>query len=187
MSRFRCCLLVLGSALWGAAAVVSEARPRAASAADGALTAIVGATVVHPELDGAAASSADRTVIIAGNRIKAVGPAATTKVPRGARVIDGHGKWVIPGLIDSHVPFFQPGNLYTRPDAADFGACRPYASEVQRNQARLPQTFRVWLASGVTSVADVGGPFWNFQGRDAARNSAAAPRVAVTGPPISMA
>jgi len=46
---------------------------------------------------------------------------------------------------------------------------------VQRNQARLPQTFRVWLASGVTSVADVGGPFWNFQVRDAARNSAAAP------------
>ncbi len=186
MSRFHCCLLVLASALWGAAAVVSEAGPRAASAADGALTAIVGATVVHPELDGAAASSADSTVIIAGNRIKAVGPAATTKVPRGARVIDGHGKWVIPGLIDSHVHFFQSGNLYTRPDAADFGAWRPYASEVQRNQARLPQTFRVWLASGVTSVADVGGPFWNFQVRDAARNSAAAPRVAVTGPLISM-
>src|SRR5207302_6366434 len=93
MSRFRCCLLVLASALWGAAAIVSEAGPRAASAADGALTAIVGATVVHPELDGAAASSADSTVLIAGNRIKAVGPAATTKVPRGARVIDGHGKW----------------------------------------------------------------------------------------------
>ena len=186
MSRFRCCLIVLAAALWGAAAAVSEAAPRAASPADGALTAIVGATVVHPELDGAAASSSDSTVIIAGNRIKAVGPAATTKVPRGARVIDGHGKWVIPGLIDSHVHFFQSGNLFTRPDAADFGAWRPYASEVQRNQARLPQTFRVWLASGVTSVADVGGPFWNFQVRDAARNSAAAPRVAVTGPLISM-
>ncbi|HXO15615.1 MAG TPA: amidohydrolase family protein [Steroidobacteraceae bacterium] len=186
MSRFRCCLIVLAAALWGAAAAVSEAGPRAAGPADGALTAIVGATVVHPELDGAAASSSDSTVIIAGNRIKAVGPAATTKVPRGARVIDGHGKWVIPGLIDSHVHFFQSGNLYTRPDAADFGAWRPYASEVQRNQNRLPQTFRVWLASGVTSVADVGGPFWNFQVRDAARNSAAAPRVAVTGPLISM-
>src|SRR2546430_7329187 len=186
MSRFRCCQTVLAAALWGAAATVSEAEPRAASPAGGTLTAIVGATVVRPELDGAAASSADSTVLIAGNRSKAVGPAATTKVPRGARVIDGHGKWVIPGLIDSHVHFFQSGNLYTRPDAADFGAWRPYAAEVQRNQARLPQTFRVWLASGVTSVADVGGPFWNFQVRDAARNSAAAPRVAVTGPLISM-
>ena len=186
MSRFRCCQTVLAAALWGAVAAVSEAEPRAASPVDGTLTAIVGATVVHPELEGAAASSADRTVIIAGKRIKAVGPATTTKVPRGARVIDGHGKWVIPGLIDSHVHFFQSGNLYTRPDAADFRAWRAYASEVQRNQARLPQTFRVWLASGVTSVADVGGPFWNFQVRDAARNSAAAPRVAVTGPLISM-
>jgi len=180
------CLMVLAAALWGTAAAVSEAEPRAASPADGTLTAIVGATVVHPELEGAAASSSDSTVIMAGKRIKAVGPAITTKVPRGARVIDGHGKWVIPGLIDSHVHFFQSGNLYTRPDAADFGAWRPYAAEVQRNQARLPQTFRVWLASGVTSVADVGGPFWNFQVRDAARNSAAAPRVAVTGPLISM-
>src|ERR1700704_5976871 len=186
MSRFRCCLLVLASALWGAAAAVSEAGPRAAGPADGALTAIVGATVVHPELDGAAASSPDSTVIIAGSRIKAVGPAATTKVPRRARVIDGHGKWVIPGLIDSHVHFFQSGNLYTRPDAADFGAWRPYASEVQRNQARLPQTFRVWLASGVTSVVDIGGPFWNFEMRDAALKSLAAPRVAVAGPLISM-
>ena len=40
--------------------------------------------------------------------------------------------------------------------------------------------------SGVTSVADVGGPFWNFEVRDAARASAAAPRVATTGPLISM-
>src|SRR5882757_8302820 len=186
MSRFRCCLLVLASALWGAAAVVSEAGPRAASAADGALTAIVGATVVHPELDGAAASSADRTVIIAGNRIKAVGPAATTKVPRGATRIDGTGKWVVPGLIDSHVHFFQSGNLYTRPDAADFNAWMPYAKEVERNKARLPATFKVWLASGVTSVVDIGGPFWNFEMRDAALNSPAAPRVAVAGPLISM-
>src|SRR2546430_4169868 len=186
MSRFRGCRMMLAAALWGAAAAVSVAEPRAASPADGTLTAIVGATVVHPELEGAAASSSDSTVIIAGNRIRAVGPAATTSVPRGTRVIDGHGRWVIPGLIDSHVHFFQSGNLYTRPDAADFRAWRAYASEVQRNQARLPQTFRVWLASGVTSVADVGGPFWNFQVRDAARNSAAAPRVAVTGPLISM-
>src|SRR5256886_8294237 len=119
MSRFRGCVMVLAAALGGAAAAVSVAEPRAASPADGTLAAIVGATVVHPELEGAAASSSDSTVIIAGNRIRAVGPAATTSVPRGTRVIDGHGRWVIPGLIDSHVHFFQSGNLYTRPDAAD--------------------------------------------------------------------
>jgi len=150
------------------------------------IVAIVGATVVHPELDGGSAVSPNYTVIIAGDRIQAVGPAAKTRVPRGARAIEAHGKWVIPGLIDSHVHFFQSGNLFTRPDAADFGHFVSYASEVRRNQARLPQTFRVWLASGVTSVADVGGPFWNFEVRDAARASPAAPRVATTGPLVSM-
>src|SRR2546430_15730867 len=120
MSRFRCCQTVLAAALWGAAATVSEAEPRAASPAGGTLTAIVGATVVHPELEGAAASSSDSTVIIAGKRIKAVGPATTTKVPRGARVIDGHGKRGIPALIDSHVDVVHLRYLYTSSYAADF-------------------------------------------------------------------
>jgi imidazolonepropionase-like amidohydrolase len=43
----------------------------------------------------------------------------------------------------------------------------------------------VWLASGVTAVADGGGPFWNFDVRDAAAASAAAPRVKVAGPLVS--
>ena len=148
--------------------------------------AIVGATVIHPELVGAATSAPDTTVIISGKHITAVGPTASTAVPRGARVIDGHGKWVIPGLIDSHVHFFQSGNLYTRPDVVDLNAFVPYAQEVKRNTTRLPLTFRVWLASGVTAVADVGGPFWNFKMRAAARASDTAPRVAATGPLISM-
>ena len=68
--------------------------------------AIVGATVVHPSRDGAAAAERDATVVVEGARIASVGPARTTAVPPGARVIDGRGKWVIPGLIDAHVHFF---------------------------------------------------------------------------------
>jgi imidazolonepropionase-like amidohydrolase len=128
----------------------------------------------------------DATVVIRGERIVAVGPRASTKVPDGATRIDGHGRWLIPGMIDGHVHFFQSGNLYTRPDVADFNAVVPYAQEVARNKARLLATFKVWLASGVTSVIDVGGPFWNFEVRDAANKSDAAPRVATTGPLISM-
>ena len=128
----------------------------------------------------------DATVLIRGDRIVAVGTSASTKVPAGATRIDGKGRWVIPGMIDGHVHFFQSGNLYTRPDVADFNAVVPYAQEVARNKARLPATFKVWLASGVTSVIDVGGPFWNFEVRDAANKSDAAPRVATTGPLISM-
>ena len=156
------------------------------AAAGPPVTAIVGANVVRPDRDAAAALAQDQTIIISGSHIQAIGPASTTPIPKGAKRIDAKGKWVIPGLIDSHVHFFQSGNLYTRPDAADFNAYLPYEKEVARNKARLPTTFKVWLASGVTSVVDIGGPFWNFDVRDAAATSPAAPRVAIAGPLISM-
>src|SRR6185369_397832 len=38
----------------------------------------------------------------------------------------------------------------------------------------------------VTSVVDIGGPFWNFEVREAAQQTQAAPRVASAGPLISM-
>jgi len=150
------------------------------------LLAIVGASVVHPERDSGPAVDADQTVIIAGDRIVAVGPVKSTRVPRGAARIEGKGKWIVPGLVDAHVHFFQSGNLYTRPDGADFNAYMPYAKENERNRARLPVTFKLWLASGVTSVVDIGGPFWNFEVREMARKSDAAPRVVVAGPLVSM-
>jgi imidazolonepropionase-like amidohydrolase len=148
--------------------------------------AIVGATLVHPEREGDAAVTPDATIVVEGTHIVAAGPSRSTRVPAGARVIDARGKWIVPGLVDAHVHFFQSGNLYTRPDVADFNASMPYAKEVARNRARLPATFKVWLASGVTSVVDIGGPFWNFEVREAAAKSAAAPRVHVAGPLISM-
>jgi imidazolonepropionase-like amidohydrolase len=145
-------------------------------------TAIVGATVVHPS----GASLRDATVVIEGDRIRTVGPSKTTKVPAGATVVAARGKWIIPGLIDAHVHFFQSANPYTRPDTLNLTKHLPYADEVARNKARLPATFKVWLASGVTGVCDVGGPMWNFAVRDAAASAEAAPRVAVAGPLISM-
>ena len=168
---------LLGGALALIAAVGSAADP---------VVAITGATIIHPERDGAAAIARNSTLILRGNRIARIGPANSTPVPRGATRIDAKGKWVVPGLVDGHVHFFQSGNLYTRPDVADFNADVPYLDEVKRNEARLPATFKVWLASGVTSVIDIGGPYWNFEMRDAARQSAAAPRVAVAGPLVSM-
>jgi imidazolonepropionase-like amidohydrolase len=149
------------------------------------ITAIVGGTLIHPEQAGAPAEK-DVTVIISGDRIQRVGPSKSTPPPKGATVISAKGKWILPGLVDSHVHFFQSGNPFTRPDAFDATKIVPYEKEVARNQARLPATFKVWLASGVTSVADVGGPFWNFEARDAAKKSPAAPRVAIAGPLTSM-
>jgi imidazolonepropionase-like amidohydrolase len=150
------------------------------------VTVITGATVIHPSKQGPEAVERGATIVISGDRIQLAGAGITLELPQGAKVIDGRGKWVIPGLVDSHVHFFQSGNLYTRPDAADFNAVVPYADEVARNKARLDATFKVWLASGVTGVVDIGGPFWNFDMRDRAVASPAAPRVAVAGPLLSM-
>ncbi|HVD76986.1 MAG TPA: amidohydrolase family protein, partial [Vicinamibacteria bacterium] len=99
--------------------------------------------------------------------------------------VDGRGKWVAPGLIDAHVHFFQSGGAYTRPDVVDLRKVRPYEREIALLKAALPRTFARYLLCGVTSVVDVGGPFWNFDVREAAGRTALAPRVAVAGPLVS--
>src|SRR2546428_1578752 len=151
-------------------------------AAETSITAIVGATVIHPDRDLPSAVAPNITVIIAGRRIESIGPAGSTAVSAGAALIDGQGKWVVPGLIDSHVHFFRSGNLYTRPDVAAFNAWMPYAKEVERNKGRLAATFRVWLASGVTSVVDIGGAGLGFGMRGAAAEGHPAPPPAPPGP-----
>jgi imidazolonepropionase-like amidohydrolase len=69
----------------------------AAAPAAGETTAIVGATV----LTVSKAGNLDKaTVLIRDGKIAAVG--ADVKVPAGARVIDGAGRFVMPGIIDAH-------------------------------------------------------------------------------------
>ncbi len=45
----------------------------------------------------------DQTVVIAGERIAVVGPSTEVTVPAGATVVDGAGRFAIPGLWDMHV------------------------------------------------------------------------------------
>ena len=59
--------------------------------------AIVGGLVVDPATEAAPAPA---TVIIADGRVAAVG--ADARIPRGARIIDAHGKYLVPGLWDMH-------------------------------------------------------------------------------------
>jgi Tol biopolymer transport system component/imidazolonepropionase-like amidohydrolase len=48
-------------------------------------------------------------VVVSGNRIAAVGPSGRVSVPAGAHVLDGAGKTVIPGLIDTHAHLHGSG------------------------------------------------------------------------------
>ncbi len=47
------------------------------------------------------------TLVGSGNRITVVGPAASVRIPDGARVIEAAGKTVLPGLWDMHAHIFE--------------------------------------------------------------------------------
>jgi hypothetical protein len=51
----------------------------------------------------------DVTVVVRGNRIAAIGRADSLATPSDARVVDGRGKFLIPGLWDMHVHAAWPG------------------------------------------------------------------------------
>jgi imidazolonepropionase-like amidohydrolase len=144
--------------------------------------ALVGGTLINPEklrvVQGA-------VLVIDGNKIAAAGDAKTISAPKDARKIDCSGKFILPGYIDTHVHFFQSGDLFTRPDIVDLNSLRPYKDEVAWIKSHLDDTFARYLRCGITSVVDVGGPFWNFEVRKTANSTAKAPRLAVAGPLIS--
>jgi imidazolonepropionase-like amidohydrolase len=144
--------------------------------------ALVNGTIINPDKSQIVQNA---TIIIDGDKIAAAGDAKTISAPKDARLIDCKGKFILPGYIDTHVHFFQSGDLYTRPDVVDLTKMRPYAEEVAWIKGNLPDTFERYLRSGITSVVDVGGPMWNFEVRKKANATAKAPRVAVAGPLIS--
>ena len=143
--------------------------------------ALVGGTLIHPER----APQPDATILIDGGTIQAVGSSEQVDIPPGTRTVDVRGKYVVPGLIDGHVHFFQSGGLYTRPDVLNLQAVRSHAEEMQHIRDRLPDTFRRYLRSGITSVVDAGGPMWNLDVRTQADTTARAPTVVTAGPLIS--
>ncbi|HXP35484.1 MAG TPA: amidohydrolase family protein [Chthoniobacterales bacterium] len=142
---------------------------------------LVGATVVNPT-DGKVMPNA--TVVINGDRIERVSMGKQDATALGKQ-IDCAGKFILPGYVDTHIHFFQSADLFTRPDGADLNSVRPYKDEVAWIKSHLDDVFARYIRCGITSVVDVGGPFWNFEVRKTANATAKAPRVAVAGPLIS--
>lgn len=91
---------------------------------------------------------ADGIIVVEGDRIKAIGPRLTTDVPTNARVIDMRGRWLIPGLINTHVHLGL--NL---PGAA--GALLANETDAARS-LRMAENGRKTLQSGVTTIRLVG-------------------------------
>jgi imidazolonepropionase-like amidohydrolase len=143
------------------------------------MIAVTGATL----WDGTGAPPvADATLVVRAGRVVAAGARGTVDIPAGARVVDAHGRFVIPGLVDGHIHFSQSGGIYTRPDALDLRSVRSYAEELARTRAGIDDLLRSYLALGITAVVDVGGPMWTFDVRARANATALAPHVAVSGP-----
>lgn len=82
----------------GCSTAPQAAAPSSTGAGTGTI-AFVGVTVVP--LDGERALP-DHSVLVRDGRITAVGPSSSVAAPGGARVIDGRGKYLIPGLADMH-------------------------------------------------------------------------------------
>ena len=97
--------------------------------------AISGVTVVDVR-DGSLRP--DRTVLVAGNRITAVGPADQVRIPDDADLVDAAGGFLIPGLWDMHV--HSVANV-----ALDQG--QPVAAQDWH--------FSLFLAHGVTGVRNM--------------------------------
>lgn len=126
------------------------------------------------------------TVRIDSGRIVSVGRYNPKfKIPDSARIIDGSGKYLMPGMIDGHIHFFQSGGLYTRPDALNLKKFYPYEKDQHWIRDNRSDLMRRYLACGITTVVDVGGPFANFETRKQNDADPLAPNAWVTGPLIS--
>jgi imidazolonepropionase-like amidohydrolase len=133
MKRFLSVRSTLISTLVLSACGGSAPRLRETPAPDPSI-AIVGANL----WDGSGrAPVANAVTLVRGDRIVCSGSAGECLVPPRARVIDARGRWLIPGLIDTHVHLlFMTGGSATEELALDL---------------------RDLLAQGITTVRDMGG------------------------------
>ncbi|MDZ4714445.1 MAG: amidohydrolase family protein [Cytophagales bacterium] len=101
----------------------------------------------------------NQTVIIKGGKIDKIAPTAELKLSPKNHIIDGTGKYLIPGLWDAHIHFAFMESL-------------------------APRMFDLFMIYGITSVRDTGGQIdfvKNWKDR-AAANPTDAPRVMIAGP-----
>ena len=128
---------------------------------------------------------ADQTVVIDQGMITTIKPSGSIKVPSDAKVINGAGKYLIPGLVDAHIHFSQSGGLYTRPDAIDLRKLRPYQDEIDWGHQHMDETLRRYLQNGITTVIDVGTTVNYMKHKTSFMASTTSPSIFMSGPLIT--
>jgi imidazolonepropionase-like amidohydrolase/ABC-type multidrug transport system permease subunit len=138
--------------------------------AKGQVRVLRGATV----LDGLGGRIVNARVVIRDHRIAEVSlEDERVPLPDGAVVDDLKGRYLIPGLFDSHVHWGGSGGIGAAP--------------VERSDDRLTHDFGATLAAGVTSVVSLTDDLANMRSLSAAvaAGSQRAPRTFYSGPSIT--
>jgi imidazolonepropionase-like amidohydrolase len=101
-------------------------------------------------------------VVVRGDRITAIGPAATVRVPTGARRVDGRGKYLMPGIAEMHA--HVPGEQ--NPQAVDIMA--------------------LYVLTGATTIRGMNGtPFQHELRRRITAGEILGPTLFAVAPPFS--
>src|SRR5579862_4278272 len=104
---------------------------------------IVGATIIDAVADKPVLG---RTIWIEGGRIKAIEPREQLGTPPATEVIDAHGKYAIPGLMDANVHLWGTTRL------------EKLAYYEDRYQDVIVEAAQLALKGGLTTVFDTWGP-----------------------------
>ena len=117
--------------------------PPATAQESPATIAIIGATII----DGnGGAPIPDGVLVIEGDRIAAVGDRASVDVPADAEVIDGSGRFVTPGFVDTNVHMSLAFGRGARVEE--------HAAYWARHEELILQGLQLHLKHGVTTVRD---------------------------------
>lgn len=174
----RALLACLSTSLFTLAAAAPEAPAKTPTAAPiDEPTTVIRAGRLVDVVSGSVRT--DQHVVVQGGRITAVGDAASTPVPAGARVLDLSRKTVLPGLIDTHTHVTSDP---ATPPYHDYGVSTP-------RRALLGARFaRETLLSGVTTVRNVGSEgYADIALRDAiAAGDVIGPRILASGPALGI-
>jgi imidazolonepropionase-like amidohydrolase len=128
-------------------------------------------------MTAAGATIENGSVLLVDGRVSAVGTDVTA--PAGAKVVDGRGKWVTPGLIDTHSHL----GVYAAPGGASLDdgneMTSPNTANVWAEHSIWPQDpqFNLALAGGVTTIEILPGSANLFGGRGVVVRNLPAPTV----------